>query len=35
MGDYLAEWANVDVPAHSFKPHVAVPWLAEVLGASR
>ncbi len=33
MADYLADWANVDVPAHSFKPTVAVPWLAEVLGA--
>jgi fermentation-respiration switch protein FrsA (DUF1100 family) len=33
MDDYLAEWANVDVPEHSFKPDVAVPWLAEVLEA--
>ncbi|MFO8080598.1 MAG: alpha/beta hydrolase family protein [Armatimonadota bacterium] len=31
MDEYLAEWANVDVPEHSFKPDVAVPWLAEVL----
>jgi hypothetical protein len=33
--EYLAEWANVDVPAHSFKPDVAVPWLANVLDAGR
>ena len=33
MDEFLADWANVDVPAHSFKPAVAVPWLAEVLGA--
>lgn len=33
--EYLAEWANVDVPAHSFKPDVAVPWLAGVLDAGR
>ena len=26
-------YANVDVPEHSFKPDVAVPWLAEALGA--
>lgn len=26
-------YANVDVPEHSFKPDVAVPWLARVLGA--
>ena len=25
-------YANVDVPAHSFKPDVAVPWLARQLG---
>ncbi|MGI5820378.1 MAG: alpha/beta hydrolase family protein [Armatimonadota bacterium] len=31
--EYLAEWANVDVPAHCFKPDIAVPWLAEVLRA--
>ena len=30
--EYL-EYANVDVPMHSFKPEVAAPWLAGVLGA--
>lgn len=33
LEEYLADWANVDVPEHSFKPSVAVPWLAEVLEA--
>lgn len=35
MEEYLAAWANVDVPQHSFKPDVAVPWLARVLQAER
>lgn len=35
LDDYLAQWANVDVPEHSFKPDVAVPWLAGVLEAGR
>lgn len=33
--EYLSEWANVDVPEHSFKPDVAVPWMARMLGAGR
>ncbi len=35
MEEYLADWANVDVPEHCFKPDVAVPWLAQVLDAGR
>jgi hypothetical protein len=35
LEEYLSEWANVDVPEHSFHPETAVPWLAEVLGAGR
>ena len=31
MEEYF-EYANVDVPEHSFKPNVAVPWLARALG---
>jgi hypothetical protein len=32
MEEYF-EYANVDVPEHSFKPNVAVPWLRRVLEA--
>ncbi len=30
MAEYF-EYANVDVPQHSFKPNVAVPWLQRIL----
>jgi hypothetical protein len=33
--EYLSEWANVDVPEHSFHPEIAVPWMVEVLQAGR
>ena len=35
MDEYLSEWANVDVPEHSFHPEIAVAWLADVLEAGR